>query len=271
MSVNIFIVGDDFTGFNAFNDLKTVGDRGNLAASLLQKVNAKFAPAGITVTVNPNAPAYSYPSATIKATQSTLVDASNRTICGAGETINSQGFSDIDVSDLDRWGSFGIPASDPNKLSANGLDIFIIHHFTTDGVVGLSPRPGTSLKGNGAGTALCVGAFLQVGNKIVGPRSVDDMAIVMTHEIGHFLGLLHTTTFSPTAAAGGVTEAIDDGLSDTPAAGKITDTNKDGIVGIGDGLADEGYVMFYQNIPSQTLFSTRQIAVMQNVLSSLEH
>src|SRR5204863_9967880 len=113
-----------------------------------------------------------------------------------------------------------------------------------------APRPGTVIKGNGPDSALCVGAFVQVGSQLI-PRSVDDMAVVLTHEIGHFLGLLHTTTFSPSGTANSVKEAIDDGLTDTPAAGTTADTNVDGVVGVGDGCGDESFVMFYQSIPTQ--------------------
>lgn len=91
---------------------------------------------------------------------------------------------------------------------------------------------------------------------------------VLAHELGHFLGLLHTTTFDPSPSS--PTRAIDDGLTDTPACTVLTDGNGDGIVGIGDGCQDEGNIMFYQ-AGAQTLFSPRQTEVMRTLLSIQEH
>jgi hypothetical protein len=275
LAINLIVTGDDYTGFGNFNDLKTAQDRANLAAALVQKVQALHTSNGTGIQLTFEG--FSLTTAQIQATQSSLVDASGHTIAHTSEQVNTSGYSNIDTSDLDRFGTFGFPANDPTPTRANGLDCFVVHHFSTDGVVGLSPRPGTVIQGNGPGSALCIGAFLQQGGKVTGPRSVDNMAVVLTHEIGHFLGLLHTTTFSPSASLTGVTEAIDDGLTDTPAAGTLSTllanakTNGHTTIGVGDGCADESYIMFYQSIPTQSTFSPRQVSIMKTTLSSLAH
>ncbi len=268
LSINLVVTGDDYAGFGAFNDMATAQDRADFAAALVTKMQAIHTANGTGIQFTFEG--FTLSTAQVKATQPSLVDAQNRTVCKTTETVNSSGFASIDTLDLDRWGSFGFPSNDPTATRANGLDCFVVHHFSTDGIVGLSPRPGTVIKGNGADSALAVGAFVQVGAQLT-PRSVDDMAVVLTHEIGHFLGLLHTTTFSPSGAAAAVKEAIDDGLADTPAAGTIKDNNGDGVVGVGDGCADQNNVMFYQSIPTQTQLSVRQVSIMKTLLSSLNH
>jgi hypothetical protein len=269
LSINLIVAGDDYVGFGAFNDLATPQDRANFAAALVQRLQAihntngtgiQFTFEGFTLT-----------NAQIQSSQPALLDAQGRSICKTSEVVNSSGFANIDTLDLARWGTFGFPANDPTATRANGLDCFIVHHFSTDGIVGLSPRPGTLIRGNGADSALAVGAFVQLNGTTLTPRSVDDMAVVLTHEIGHFLGLLHTTTFSPSGAASAVKEAIDDGLADTPPAGTIADANSDGVVGIGDGCADQNNVMFYQSIATQSQLSPRQVSIMKTLLSSLAH
>lgn len=262
-SVNLVVAGDDFSGYGQFNDLKTAQDRAAFSKAIMAKMQALLGPSGIAVTWE----GFTLQAAQIKPTQPFLLDDANRAVAKAGETVNAQGFADVDTSDLDRYGSFGFAASDPVATRANGLDVFLIHHFSTEGVVGLSPRPGTALKGNGAGTALCVGAFLKANNQFFG-RSVDDIATVMTHEIGHFLGLMHTTTFDPNPNK--PTRAIDDGLTDTPKSTNLDDKNGDGIVGIGDGCQDENNVMFWQ-AGLQTDLTPMQIRVIKTTLSAMEH
>jgi hypothetical protein len=276
LQINIILAGDDFSGFGNFNDLAAAQDRQNLAATLAQRVQALHDANSTGITVGFEG--FSLTTAQVKATHPELVDSNGHTICHTQpEQVNSQGFSDIDTSDLDKWGDFGFPSNAPDTNAANGLDCFIIHHFANDGTVGLSPRPGNALAGNGPGSALCVGAFLQVNGQVSGPRSVDDMGVVLTHEIGHFLGLLHTTTFSPNANENQVSAIIDDGLSDSPAAGDLATlkanatANGHTAIGIGDGCADEPYIMFYQGTPSQQTFSPRQVSIMKTTLSAMAH
>ena len=84
-------------------------------------------------------------------------------------------------------------------------------------------------------------------------------------------------TFSPSAAVNQVTQAIDDGVSDTPAAGDLktlianANGRGDATIGVGDGCADENYIMFYESIPTQTLFSPKQITTMKTSLSAMPH
>jgi hypothetical protein len=274
-SVNIIVAGDDFAGFGAFNDLATTTDRSNLASSLAQRVQALHDANNTAIKITFQG--FTLTTAQVKASHPELTDSKGHTICRTqAEQVNSQGYGNIDTGDLDKWGDFGFPSNDPDPNRANGLDVFIVHHFATDGVVGLSPRPGNALKGNGAGTALCVGAFLQQG-AFVTPRDLGNMGVVLTHEIGHFLGLQHTTTFSPGPGFSQVTDAIDDGLDDTAAAGDLpslkANTQAAGLtsIGVGCGCGDEPNIMFYQSIPTQQFFSQKQTMIMKTTLSSMEH
>ncbi len=269
LNVNIVVAGDDFTGFGAFNDLAALDDRANLATALLTTLNQLHSQnnTGITFTAS----SFSLTTAQVKSSQPNLVDAQGHTICTTqSEPVNGSGYANIDTSGLDEWAS-------TSNLPGQSLTVFIIHHFATDGVIGLSPRPGSAFGGSGPGSALCVGAFLQENGQIAGARSVADMGVVLTHEIGHFLGLLHTTTFSPSPALNQVTDAIDDGVSDTPAAGSLqtlianAQARGDSSIGIGDGCADENYIMFYQEKSSQNLFSPMQIKIIKATLSCLPH
>jgi hypothetical protein len=274
-NVNLTVAGDDFTGFGNFNDLAAATDRANLATALMTQVQALHTMNNTGITIGYEG--FSLTTAQVKQTQPSLVDSVGHTICATQVETVVNGIGNIDTADLDLWGSFGFAATDPTPSRANGLDVFVVHHFTTDGVVGLSPRPGTALLGNGPGTALCIGAFLQLNGQISGARTVAQMGVVLTHEIGHFLGLQHTTTFSPSPAVSAVTMAIDDGVADTPAAGTLATlktnatTNGQTSIGIGDGCADENYIMFYQSDANQNQFSPTQITIIKTTLSALQH
>lgn len=257
-----FIVAGKFTGLGVHNDLVSTADQAAFTDAVMAKVKTHFQQLGITITYG----GFAYTAAQVGASHPTLVGPDEQTLCGAGETLSSTGFQKVATADLDRWGSLGFPASAPSFDAAHGIDVFFIHHFTTDGTVGLSPRPGQML-GNGADTALAAAGFLKVGGTL-SPRTIDQIALVIAHELGHFLGLLHTSTFDPSPA--NPTRAIDDGIADTPACTVLTDNNGDGVVGFGDGCQDEGNIMFYQSA-AQTVFTPQQGNVVKALLSVQEH
>jgi len=259
--VNVFVAGT-FTGLGTHNDLAGDADRGAFTDELMAKVQNLLQQTGIAISYE----GFSYTPDQLRALNPNLLAPDDQAICSAGEVQASTGFDLVQTGGLDQWGALGFDASDPNFARGHGIDIFLIHHFTTDGNVGLSPRPGV-LVGNGKDTAVGVAAFLRSQGALT-PRSIDEMAIVATHEIGHFLGLLHTTTFKPSPL--NPTEAIDDGLSDTPACTILTDSNGDGRVGLGDGCPDEDNIMFYQ-AGNQTVLTPDQSNLMRKVLSVQEH
>lgn len=263
VQVNLIVAGS-FTGYGGFNDLKTTADQAQFTTAVMTKVRSIFQPLGITVGFE----GFAYSAADVQARAPSLIGADGAAICAAGESLNRQGFDSINLTDLDQWGGLGFPASDPVYARGHAVDAFIIHHFTTDGTAGLSPRPG-QLVGNGPDTACAAGAFVQFagGTQLVA-RTPDQIGLVLAHELGHFLGLLHTTTFDPSGA--NPTRAIDDGLADTPTCTVLTDGNGDGVVGLGDGCQDEGNVMFYV-AGQQTALTQGQGAVMKTMLSVQEH
>jgi hypothetical protein len=262
LHVNLFIVGK-FTGYGAFGDLATTQDQAAFTDAVMTKVRALYQQTSIALSYE----GFYYTPDQVRARDAGLIGPDDQALCGAvPESTSGTGFGQISTGDLDRWGAFGFSDADPSFDRAHGIDVFIIHHFTNDGTVGLSPRPGV-MTGNGADTALACAAFLQYQGQLI-PRSADEVGLVLSHELGHFLGLLHTTTFDPSNVS--PSKAIDDGVADTPADTVLTDKNGDGIVGIGDGCEDEGNIMFYQ-AGAQTIFSPGQAKVMRALLSQQEH
>lgn len=263
VNVNLIVAGA-FNGYGAFNDLKTSADQTAFTTAVMTRVRSIFQPLGITVSHE----SFAYTADDIRNRAPQLLGADDAAICAAGESMNSQGFDSINLTDLDQYGALGFPATDPVYTRGHAIDAYIIHHFTTDGTAGLSPRPG-QIVGNGPDTACAAGAFVQFGNGTqLQARTPDQVGLVLAHELGHFLGLLHTSSFDPGNIA--PTRAIDDGLSDTPACTILTDVNGDGFVGIGDGCQDEANVMFYQ-AGAQTTLTTGQGNVMKTMLSVQEH
>lgn len=257
-----FIVAGKFSGLGAHNDLTTAADQGAFTDAVMAKVQTLFTQTGIGISYE----GFAFTGDDIRAKNGSLVAADDQTTCHAGESVSGSGFEIVDRQGLNAWGQLGFDENDPVFNRGHGINVFIIHHFTNDGTVGLSPRPGV-LVGKGDDTALCVAAFLGQNGTYI-PRTVDEIATVLAHEIGHFLGLLHTTTFQPDPLK--PTEAVDDGITDTPKCDVLTDVNGDGRVGLGDGCPDENNVMFYQ-AGLQTVFSTGQADIMKQVLSAQEH
>lgn len=259
--VNFFVVGK-FTGYGAHGDLVTTPDQAAFTNAVMTKVQALFAQTGATIGYE----GFYYTADQLRAQHPDLIAPDDQAICAAGESVSGTGIETVSTHDLDRYAQLGFPANDLDFARAHGIDVFVVHHFTNDGTVGLSPRPG-EMTGNGADTGLACSAFLQVGGQLI-PRSTDQIATVLAHELGHFLGLMHTTTFDPSPSS--PSRAIDDGLSDTPTCTVLTDNNADGIVGLGDGCQDEGNLMFFQS-GAQTVFSSGQTDVMRALLSIQEH
>lgn len=261
--VNLIVAGK-FTGFGdpTYGDLTTTLEKDAFMTELMVQVNNLYSPLGIQFTSG----RFSLTAAQVVAQSPTLIGPDEQALCSAGEGPSGTGFEIVNSVGLDAWAPLGFGVNEGTFANSHGINVFIVNHFTSDGTVGLSPRPG-QIVGDGPDTALACAAFLQ-SNGTLTPRTPSQIATVLAHEIGHFLGLLHTTTFSPNFSA--PTQAIDDGLADTPACTVLVDVNGDGMVGIGDGCQDEGNIMFYQ-AGNQVTFTNGQGTVMQTMLSIQEH
>lgn len=109
--------------------------------------------------------------------------------------------------------SGGLPSS-----QIGNLDVVIVPFIEGDGFVGLAPFFGRSLN-SGLASVAVVGASTQIfgfsGSELV-ENSDSLIANTMAHEIGHFLGLRHTTATANDILSGDDRSIQDDGLASTP-------------------------------------------------------
>lgn len=200
-TIFLHVAGDAFTGFGQNGDLATDADIANFRDSLIRGTNSVLAQAGIQI--DPVASGSErLTTSTVKATEPGLVDANGFTVLQSATTPTNE------------WGNLGKPDTDPRF--GNALDIFLVQR-TSDDTVGAAARgPGPAggfLRGKGLRHSIAITAFDKTG----APRPIELLQKTLAHEIGHFLGLLHTTEIDFTQ----------DDLDDTPRSDK-TQVDKDG-------------------------------------------
>lgn len=98
---------------------------------------------------------------------------------------------------------------------SNNLDIVIVPSIQGIGYVGIAPFFGRTL-GSGYSSVAVVGASTQVNSIRFEENSDSLMANTLAHEIGHFLGLRHTTSTSSDIQVNGDRSILEDGLASTP-------------------------------------------------------
>lgn len=249
----IFHVAGDvpIRGFSSYNGLASQQDRTTFAADLKAAVNAIFPrqfqirSVGIDV----------IPVAAISVVDPLLVQ-------GGVVPIPSGETHELSLA------GFGAPASDPKFGAA--LDVFLTGDVSAvavdgklGGVLGLTyvdfDQGGGVFVGNGPHSAIFMAlTFFQTSIPL------SDLATTLAHEMGHFLGLNHTTesTFD-----------FDDQL-DTPATPLSSDVNGDRVMSATEAGADRNYLMFWLRDPSfgaQTTMSAGQVKAVQDLLSIRPH
>lgn len=101
-----------------------------------------------------------------------------------------------------------------NEPEINGVDIVVLSLINDDNYLGLSPVYGNTLKaGNRSTVQIAVTA--KSGSKI-DTMSYDLVANTVAHEMGHFLGLRHTTSTNLDLLWGRDYSNVEDGFEDTP-------------------------------------------------------
>ncbi len=145
--------------------------------------------------------------------------------------------------------------SNTPAAQANAVNLFFVHTIVGGGISGYiilgesAGIPGNPFQGtSGSGVAVTMANF---------PAGLSDISSTWAHEMGHWLGLFHTTESSGLSF---------DPLLDTPDCPRARDTNANGLmepsecVGYG---ADN--IMFWTSVPSisNTVFTPNQSFVMQ--------
>lgn len=97
----------------------------------------------------------------------------------------------------------------------SNLDIVIVPYIQGIGYVGIAPFFGRTL-GSGYSSAAVVGASTQLSSIRYEENSDSLMANTLAHEIGHFLGLRHTTSTATDMQVNGDRSILEDGLVSTP-------------------------------------------------------
>ncbi len=89
----------------------------------------------------------------------------------------------------------------------------------------------------------------------------DEVELIVAHELGHYLGLFHTTEANGAALSGGLNGQ--DPLSDTPTCADTADADANNILSSGECGGDGGNLMFWSPLDGATSLSSGQKHVIQ--------
>lgn len=261
-SVVVHFVGDSFLGAGTHNNLATSTDQAAFASDLAGRVNAILSQAGVQID---SVGFDSISTATAKGISSSLVDDNGLSVLP--ELPVQQSLSTL-----------GADAADPTFGRA--LDLFVLHNSRpnplglltigrADAIASSSRGLGGVFTGRGARTSvvasLCTVDVDSSGSATYQPNSMDDIASTVTHEIGHFLSLNHTTESS---------FAIHGFFPGTPFT-PLSDFNKNGTMDTNEIGADVGNLMFWlrgvPNVQQQTTLTQAQINGIRGYLAIREH
>lgn len=175
-------------------------------------------------------------------------------------------FGDFRADSLSDW---------PDRNIARGLDFILVDRFDTEGILGQSPVYGDFLTSGRRSTIVLAARFSKSGFLL--ESTPQDIATTAAHELGHFLGLRHTTLTALDRHVIGDYSQQNDGLEDTPWCRGLDMllAHQPGSVlaryawSGGDYCPDASNLMFPTITPNypQEFLSPQQIAIIRNNLS----
>lgn len=146
----------------------------------------------------------------------------------------------------------------------NNLDVILGYYVDEVNVMGFSPTSTTFFSNKFHLEHVSVGThyYADTGKNILINMSSKTIADIVTHEIGHFMGLEHTTKSAPELKEKQNANA-DDGLDDTPFCHDLTLSER-----TYRKCPDLGYIMFpyYDAVKQHLTFTPEQIIILRNYL-----
>lgn len=142
--------------------------------------------------------------------------------------------------------------------AAHALDLVLVHGFEEAGMLGESPLLGMSLQAGPVGVVVIATQQKSYSGESYEPIALQDIVGTTLHEVGHFLGLRHTTSTRRDLMTSGDASMIEDGLTDTPFCHGLLDVSQ----GIPAGNGRSGWSRLVATAPLVALLCPDQANLM---------